>query len=141
MMVAKINPAVKEDVSRILHYASERVSRLAGISVRLVPVYAWSIKDDAELKTVVSEVFGVSWDKISGPSQCRNIVAARHSYCYLSRRLFPRKPLINVAEDVGYRDHTTVIHAVATVEDHLKTGDEMVAPKVKQILESINHEA
>lgn len=141
MILQCVNPDVLPDINRIIRYASERVSQIAGFPILLQPVNALTPKDEAGLKAMVSNTFQISWEKISSKSRAREIVAARQSYCYLCRKIFPRKTLVKIAEEVNYNDHTDVIHAVKTVEAHIDTKDQLIMPRVHFILQIFNHEA
>lgn len=62
-----------------------------------------------------------TWHDVQGKSRKRELVLLRHMYCYfcMKYQLFPS--LVTVGEDIGNRDHTSVIHAVRTIENHLNT--------------------
>ena len=63
----------------------------------------------------VSDVFGVAHKDIVGKSRKMEIVQARQVAMYLCRSLLDTS-LSSIGISFGGRDHTTVIHAIKTIE-------------------------
>ena len=63
----------------------------------------------------VSDVFGVTHQEIVGKSRRMEIVQARQVAMYLCRNLLDAS-LSSIGISFGGRDHTTVIHAIKTIE-------------------------
>ena len=69
----------------------------------------------AIIQRLVAEYFEVAVAALKGPRRQIHIVIARHIAIYLCRELTPLSfPLI--AEQFGYRDHTTAMHAYAKIK-------------------------
>lgn len=87
------------------------------------------------------DVTGISQDLIKGESRLREIVSARHLYCFLCKRYFSSKISLGAIGAFINRDHATVIHAVRKVSNHYAT-DRTFAAYIDDVLnsfESDNH--
>ena len=72
----------------------------------------------AIIQRLVAEYFEVAVAALKGPRRHIHIVIARHIAIYLCRELTPLSfPLI--AEQFGYRDHTTAMHAYAKIKTRM----------------------
>ena len=67
----------------------------------------------------VAEHFNLTQDLLIGKGRKQEITAARHIAMFLVKRL-TRNPLTTIGLHFGNRDHSTVIHAVRTVEKKCK---------------------
>lgn len=65
----------------------------------------------------VSERTGISVADIKGRSRKREIVTARHAYCYIARKA-TRASLSQISRELG-RDHSTAINSIDFVTDQL----------------------
>lgn len=65
---------------------------------------------------VVARYTGISTDKIKGSSREKEIVAARHLYCYFVK-YYTRLSLKAIGRTIGNKDHSTVINAIQKVND------------------------
>lgn len=72
----------------------------------------------------VSEHTGISIEQIKGKSRETDIKRARFAYCYIARRA-TRESLKKIGEQIGGRDHATVINAIEKVENYLDQPWEM----------------
>ena len=68
----------------------------------------------------VSEFFKVDLDSLKGKVKKREIVIPRQVAMYFCKR-YTQLTLALIGENFGGRDHSTVIHALESVEDMMKT--------------------
>lgn len=85
------------------------------------------------IQTHVCDYFGIDTNKVREKTRKQEIVEARQIAMYLSKKL-TKVSLKTIGLQFGGRDHSTVIHAISTVEDRLETS-----PKHKQFLKDIQH--
>ena len=71
---------------------------------------------------VVSEYFNVSRDEITSPKRTKELVIPRQIIMYLSRTM-TNIPLQNVANLLGRKDHTTIMHGVDKVEEMMRKNE------------------
>ncbi|HED09134.1 MAG TPA: chromosomal replication initiator protein DnaA [Caldithrix abyssi] len=67
-----------------------------------------------------SKVFEVSADQIRAKTRKKNIVEARKVAMYLSKEL-TKHSLVTIGLHFGGRDHSTVIHAIESVNERMRT--------------------
>ena len=67
----------------------------------------------------VSNYYSVDRTDILGTRRLRKYVAPRHVVCYLAKELRRDLTLKQIGVAIGGRDHSTVIHAVRTVNNEL----------------------
>lgn len=97
------------------------------------------IKDTSKQITIetiqnhVCDYFNIDTNKVREKTRKQEIVEARQIAMYLSKKL-TKVSLKTIGLQFGGRDHSTVIHAITTVEDRLKTS-----PKHQQFLKDIEH--
>lgn len=65
--------------------------------------------------SVASLYFKIPISKITGPKRDREIIDARHMSMYFIKN-YSTLSLVEIGKYFGNRDHTSVIHAVKTVE-------------------------
>lgn len=70
--------------------------------------------------SMVSEEFGVSIEQIMSSRRDRKYVEPRQIAMYLIRK-YVRMAFKDISMMFGGRDHTTAIHSINTVKDHMKT--------------------
>lgn len=73
-----------------------------------------------KVERAVCQYFNITTEDIHSPSRKRQIVQARQIAMYLSRNLTPSS-LSTIGEQIGGRDHATVLHACTTVSDLMAT--------------------
>ena len=88
-----------------------------------------------EVMGCVSEVTGVSKEKIMSKERFLEVVKARHLYCHFARK-YTDYPLSVIGKSIG-RDHTTVINSLRTASDLIDTKFESFVEKVFAIEEHI----
>jgi len=72
------------------------------------------------IQKTVSEYFKVDLDSLKGKIKKREIVIPRQVAMYFCKR-YTQLTLALIGENFGGRDHSTVIHALESVEDMMKT--------------------
>ncbi|MCG8374369.1 MAG: chromosomal replication initiator protein DnaA [Balneolales bacterium] len=84
------------------------------------------------IQNYVCDYFGIDTNKVREKTRKQEIVEARQIAMYLSKR-FTKSSLKTIGLHFGGRDHSTVIHAISTVEERMLTS-----PKHKRILEELH---
>lgn len=69
-----------------------------------------------DVMMAVSGYYGVSEDDLRGPRRSRNVTVPRQMTMYLSRKL-TEASLPKIGEMLGGRDHSTVLHGCAKIEE------------------------
>lgn len=84
------------------------------------------------IQNYVCDYFGIDTNKVREKTRKQEIVEARQIAMYLSKK-FTKSSLKTIGLHFGGRDHSTVIHAISTVEERMLTS-----PKHKRILEELH---
>jgi chromosomal replication initiator protein len=74
----------------------------------------------ADVVAAVAEHFGVTLEALRGRSRAKEIVGPRQIAMYLLREE-TQSSLLEIGQELGGRDHTTVIHGIEKVESQLQT--------------------
>ncbi len=77
-----------------------------------------------KIQTVTSNFFSISLADMLSPRRSRPLARPRQIAMYLAKRLTPRS-LPEIGRKFANRDHTTVIHAVKTIEKLMQNNDEI----------------
>ncbi|MBQ0030140.1 MAG: chromosomal replication initiator protein DnaA [Paludibacteraceae bacterium] len=77
-----------------------------------------------QIKEAVCNYYNVGVDDIQTKSRKRDVAQARQVAMYLARKL-TKKSLSTIGQEIGNRDHATVLHACKTVENLIETEKEM----------------
>ena len=83
------------------------------------------------IQNYVCEYFGIDTNKVREKTRKQEIVEARQIAMYLAKK-FTKSSLKTIGLQFGGRDHSTVIHAISTVEERLSTS-----PKHERILKEL----
>jgi hypothetical protein len=89
----------------------------------------------ARIKRITAAEFRIPVDEMVSARRSREVARPRQVAMYICKRLTPRS-LPDIGRHFGNRDHTTVIHAVRTVE-RIMGEDEAFRHSVKTIISSI----
>lgn len=73
------------------------------------------------IQTYVCDYFGIDTNKVREKTRKQEIVEARQIAMYLSKKL-TKSSLKTIGLQFGGRDHSTVIHAITTVEQRMDTN-------------------
>ncbi|SHO65227.1 chromosomal replication initiator protein DnaA [Algoriphagus zhangzhouensis] len=110
-------------ISLIAHASLNRVE----ISLQLAKTVMKNIIKDIEtevgiefIQKAVSEYYGINQDDLKAKTRKKEIVVARQVAMYFSKE-FTNHSLKSIGYHFGGRDHSTVIHAVTTVNDLIET--------------------
>ena len=90
-----------------------------------------------EIKKKVAEHYGLKVAELESPNRSRSIVRPRQIAMYLARLLTPRS-YPEIGRRFGNRDHTTVMHAVETIQ-RLTSIDPTFAEEVERLRLSIRN--
>jgi chromosomal replication initiator protein len=83
------------------------------------------------IQNYVCEHFGIDTNKVREKTRKQEIVEARQIAMFLSKK-YTKSSLKTIGLQFGGRDHSTVIHAISTVEERLSTS-----PKHKRIISEL----
>lgn len=83
------------------------------------------------IQNYVCDYFGIDTNKVREKTRKQEIVEARQMAMYLSKK-FTKSSLKTIGLQFGGRDHSTVIHAISTIEERLETS-----PKHKRMLQEL----
>lgn len=86
-----------------------------------------------DIQNQVCEYFGIDANKVREKTRKQEIVEARQIAMYLCKNM-TKSSLKTIGLQFGGRDHSTVIHAINTVEERLDTSE-----KHRQIIKDIQH--
>ncbi len=80
--------------------------------------------DSNRILHAVSDYYSISIEQIKGSSRKNQVVIARQIAMYLIRTILDT-PLIEIGKIFSNRDHTTVMHSIAKVDNMLKTDSQL----------------
>ncbi len=80
----------------------------------------------AEIARAVCDRYGVSRIDLISDRRSKRIVGPRHVACYLAAKL-SRKSTPSIGRAMGGRDHTTIMHALRSIEGRLQDNPELAA--------------
>ena len=76
-----------------------------------------------KIKTIVADYYNLSTTQLVSKVRTNNIATARHIAMYLCRSILD-VPFIQIGQEFGGRDHSTVINACEKIEKSLKTDEQ-----------------
>tara|TARA_B100000586_G_C20115393_1_gene432869 strand:- start:4788 stop:6176 length:1389 start_codon:yes stop_codon:yes gene_type:complete len=142
----KENPDLQEDVINYLaKYSNSNIRELIGVFNRVVAFGKMSKKplnvNDCKIilkdiynsskvisidkiQSITSNFFSITLEDMLSPRRSRPLARPRQIAMYLTKKLTPRS-LPEIGRKFSNRDHTTVIHAVKTIEKLLENNDEL----------------
>jgi chromosomal replication initiator protein len=88
------------------------------------------------LLAAICEYYEVDPIDVCSQSRKRHLVIARHIFFYLAKQITNKK-LIQLGNFTGGRDHTTVIHGLATIAGLIKIGDTQIITDLHNIQKKI----
>lgn len=83
------------------------------------------------IQNYVCDYFGIDTNKVREKTRKQEIVEARQIAMYLAKK-YTKSSLKTIGLQFGGRDHSTVIHAISTVDERLSTS-----PKHKRMLKEL----
>lgn len=89
-----------------------------------------------QIQRVICEFYAIPDDLLRGKSRKQEIAYARQVAMYFCKEM-TRFSLKSIGLHFGGRDHTTVIHAVKTIENNLKRGDKKSLDEIETVRKRI----
>ena len=111
-------------ISLIAHASVERGKPMLELAASITENLVGEEKNDLNIDKVqktVCEYFNISREDILSKSRKRQIVQARQIAMFLSRNLISNCSLATIGQEIGGKDHATVLHACTTVSDLMST--------------------
>ncbi len=111
-------------ISLIAHASVERDKPMLELAASITETLVGEEKTDLNIDKVqrsVCEYFNISRDDLVSKSRKRQIVQARQIAMFLSRNLISNCSLAAIGQEIGGKDHATVLHACTTVSDLMAT--------------------
>ena len=73
----------------------------------------------------VAALFDLTRAELTSASRKRHIVEARQAAAWVLRHAYPRISLQTIGEQIGGRDHTTVIYAIARTAERMRADPQL----------------
>ena len=111
-------------ISLIAHASVERDKSMLELAGSITENLVGEEKVDLNIDKVqksVCEYFNISREDLVSKSRKRQIVQARQIAMFLSRNLISNCSLATIGQEIGGKDHATVLHACTTVSDLMAT--------------------
>lgn len=87
----------------------------------------------------VAKAFKIGKNQIKEPTRKKEIAFPRQVAMYLSTKLIPNTPLLEIANHYNKKDHTTIIHAKKVVSNKIKENENL-RTKIDEIIKNIKDE-
>lgn len=129
------HPAVRKVIER----CEKEVRELTGnpaVSIAFIDDYF--TLDFERIAKVVCLVTKVPFDEIKSPSRKKEITQARHLIAFFAKR-FTKMTFREIGEQIGDRDHTTVMASISRVNNLIDSNDEEVCDIINKISRRIRH--
>ena len=110
-------------ISLIAHASLNRVEISLELAKTVIKNFIKDIETEVGIDYIqksVSEYYGIHSDELKAKTRKKEIVIARQMAMYFSKE-FTNHSLKSIGYHFGGRDHSTVIHAVQTVNDMIET--------------------
>lgn len=110
-------------ISLIAHASLNRVEISLELAKTVIKNFIKDIETEVGIDFIqksVSEYYGIHADELKAKTRKKEIVIARQMAMYFSKE-FTQHSLKSIGYHFGGRDHSTVIHAVQTVNDMIET--------------------
>ena len=111
-------------ISLIAHASVERGRSMMELAAAVTENLVGEEKNDIDIVKVqksVCDYFNISREELLSKSRKRQIVQARQIAMFLSRNLISNCSLATIGQEIGGKDHATVLHACTTVSDLMAT--------------------
>ncbi len=94
------------------------------------PGFTWLSQRDAEKRVLTEDIlrnvvsyYGISGEDIQGQDRHRAVVWPRQVAMYLAKQLTDHT-LVKIGQQIGKRDHTTVLHGIRKIENILENEED-----------------
>lgn len=128
-----------EKVKRVIEQCRRRVVKIIGKPVSVV--ICGYTKDEnltfEEISKAVCGALNISFTRITRKCRKRELVIARHLIFYYARQ-YTKLPHREIAEKLGYNDHTSGVNAVRKVRGFIKAKDDLIITSMKTINKILN---
>lgn len=131
----KIPESQKARIESLTKEFQEHFANILNEPVRITISIHPANVSEALIRHLVCEAFEVKWSSVLRQNRTREVAAARQCYCYLCSKYLMWAPA-----KIGLmieRDRTTSIHSVTAIENHLKTGEPLIAEKLIPIINEL----
>ncbi len=81
----------------------------------------------------VADFFDLTRAELTGASRKRHIVEARQAAAWVLRHAYPQLSLQTIGEQLGGRDHSTIIYAIARTAERMR-ADPALAAELRAML-------
>ena len=111
-------------ISLIAHASVERDKPMLALAASITENLVGEEKTEIDIDRVqqsVCDYFNISREDLLSKSRKRQIVQARQIAMFLSRNLISNCSLATIGQEIGGKDHATVLHACTTVSDLMST--------------------
>jgi hypothetical protein len=142
-MSVPISALLLPAINHIISQASQQIHGLVGFPVDLRIIVKSDEVNEHFLQSIICDYFRVEWYTIQSKSRKKTIVTARQMYCYLCKLyLSQKKSFREIGNEVGGKDHSTVMHSIQIIKDHLDTADPLITDAVKALINVVKeHQA
>lgn len=91
------------------------------------------------IKDIIAEHFGITIEDLNSNKRNNTIAYPRQICMYLCHEMLKNTTLKEIGNQLGGRDHTTIIHGINKIEDDLKSGDENIKNTIEVLKKKVNH--
>lgn len=95
-------------------------------------------KEPKDAMEIICQVLEVTEEQIKSRSRLRRLVMARQIYSFVSK-LYYKKKLRNIANEINCTNHTTVIYSIRAVMNEAETSSEYY-DILRRVCYNINYE-
>lgn len=120
-------------IHQAFNQCAEDISQIIGGKVIISWIRKPAEKNVDELREIICSVFEMPWHKIESKYRYRELVSARHLFCWFMVNKIRSYTLVQIGELIGFRDHTSVIHSVRAADDFIATKDGQFYPYYQKV--------
>ncbi|MFL5808074.1 MAG: helix-turn-helix domain-containing protein [Flavisolibacter sp.] len=117
-------------VQQILDDASNRISEVFGKEIRVFCNASMS-NNIKRLKEVICFYYNITWEQVLVKNRKQEVVMIRQLFSWFAVKHFNYSRVF-IGKELG-RDHTSIVHALQTVEDMIWTKHEEYMTDIAQI--------
>lgn len=123
-------------VKKIIAQCERRVKKLTGNSAVLMMFYKkqHDLIPYIDVVGAVCYATGKEYNEVLKRTRKQEIVKARQLICFYANR-YSNMGHISLAQELGYKDHTTSVSGSKKIKDLIESGD----PFVVKMISEINH--
>jgi chromosomal replication initiator protein len=134
--VRELEGALNKVIAHTTLIGSEvNLSNVQGVLSSLIKSNKKFISLD-QIQKKISQYYQVSIDDLLSSSRSRNLVKPRQIGMYIMKSI-TKKTLSEISKIFGRKDHTTVIHAIKSVEDAMRSSDPSMKNEVEELIDMV----